>query len=657
VKARTSVLALLLAVLPALVFAYPGFGGGRGLFRVQNALVEDEAGLTVSFHALARNADFVGADPAKSSWVADLFAPELSYAPVVTKYVGLELFGSWGAAFQLAKSATEDGFDWGMHDLKAGGKLSIPVLSVFKLGGMANYTFMERADNVMGFLDREALPYDADNKLAWSGLVTLQFQDLMPTAPNLMVNYGKVAGWTQYAAAVELQGEGFGLFVEAVSLQRSGTDIFGTDNGHLHLTPGFVLGDATSGFLKAGYTFSSGNDANAMKAPNEIILGFGFATPFGKRAPAQYGEITGTVTNASTGEPVAATVSFPDLRNMPLMTLDATGVFTVDKIPVGAVTVEVMADGYNPQAVPLAVEADKITHYEFKLRPLKVYGTIAGTVINAVTGAPMAASIEFPGSNLQPTKSDAAAGAFRVDKVETGVYTVTASADRFIPATITLSVEENKLATATFKLAPVATAVAITGRVSDKKTGDALDATVTVPEAGNAVFKTDPATGVYKAQLMPGTFTMVVESKDYVKQVVAMVVEKDKPMVRDFQLVKEGMAITLKGVYFDFNKATIKPESRPALDDAAKILKENPTIKVEIQGHTDSKGSDEYNLSLSDKRAWAVVNYLVQNYGIEMSRLTARGYGEARPIASNDTDDGRALNRRVEFVIIGQIQK
>ena len=248
----------------------------------------------------------------------------------------------------------------------------------------------------------------------------------------------------------------------------------------------------------------------------------------------------------------------------------------------------------------------------------------------------------------------AVVGSGCVEGMDPGVYTLTESADKHIPATITLAVEDNKLATATFKLSPVEAAVAITGRVSDKKSGDGLAATVTFPEAGNAVFKTDPATGVYKAQVMAGSYTVVVESKDYLKQTGAMVVEKGKPTVKNFELVKECMSITLKGIYFDFNKATIKPESRPALEDAAKILKDNVTIRVEIQGDTDSKGSDEYNLTLSDKRAWSVVNYLVQNFGIAMNRLTAKGYGEARPIATNETDSGRALNRRVEFVILGQ---
>jgi outer membrane protein OmpA-like peptidoglycan-associated protein len=153
---------------------------------------------------------------------------------------------------------------------------------------------------------------------------------------------------------------------------------------------------------------------------------------------------------------------------------------------------------------------------------------------------------------------------------------------------------------------------------------------------------------------MAGSYTVVVESKDYVKQTAALIVEKGKPQIRDFAMLKVGMSITLRGIYFDFDQSTIKPESRPALEAAAKMLTENPTINVEIQGHTDSKGSDSYNLSLSDRRAASVVAYLVQNLGIDPSRLTSKGYGESMPIATNDTDTGRALNRRVEFKILGE---
>jgi outer membrane protein OmpA-like peptidoglycan-associated protein len=661
VKARVFALALLAAALPALVFAYSGLGGGKGLFRVQNAMVEEEAGLTISLHGLARNACFPGADTAKSGWIADLIAPELSYAPVVTKYVGLELFGSWGAQFQTPSSVSgsDTSFIWGFHDLKAGGKLSVPVIPVLKVGGTANYTFKWRdSQTKTGWtvLDPQALPYDTANKLAWSALVTIQLQDVLPTAPNLIFNYGKVGDKTQCGAAVELQGKGFGVFVEGVSLQPAGASIFNIDGGRLLLTPGVVLGDPSSGFLKLGYTISSGTDATTQKKyPDEINLGLGIATPFGAHKPAVYGTIVGSVVNASTGAPVAAaTVTFPDNPRMATITTEPDGIFQVKKMPVGAVTVEVNADGYNRQAVPLAVEENKVINYQFKLRPLKTYGTIAGTVVDAVTNAPMAARIEFPGTTIAPLDADTVMGAFKVDNVETGVYTLTATADKYVPATITLAVEDNKLATAAFKLSPAEVAVTVTGKVSDKKTGDGLAATVTVPEVGNTVFNTDPATGIYKAQLMPGAYTMVVESKGYLRQAIALVVEKGKPMVKDFDLVKVGMSITLKGIYFDFNQATIKPESKPALDNAAKILTDNPTIKVEIQGHTDSVGSSDYNLKLSDRRAQSVVNYLVQNYGLDVNRLTAKGYGKTMPIADNSTAEGRALNRRVEFVILKQ---
>ena len=388
-----------------------------------------------------------------------------------------------------------------------------------------------------------------------------------------------------------------------------------------------------------------------MKQPNELILGFGFATPFGKREKPMYGTITGRVTDEKTGAALTADVTFPENEKMPGFTSEATGVFEVKKVRTGVTVVKVGAKGYQPQTVPLDVKKDAVTTYDFKLRSLVSYGTIAGTVVDAVTGAPMAARIELPGSKLGPVNADAKLGAFKLDRVEVGVYTLSATADKYIPATITLAVEDGKLATATFKLAPTAGAVTVTGKVFDKKTNDPLSATVAF---NDAMVTTDPATGVYKAQLNPGSYTVVVESKDYVKQTAALVVEKDKPLVRDFAMLKVGMSITLRGIYFDFDKSTIKPESRPALELAAKMLTENPSINVEIQGHTDSKGSDSYNLSLSDRRAASVVLYLVQNLGIERSRLTSRGYGESMPIATNDTDDGRALNRRVEFAVTGE---
>jgi outer membrane protein OmpA-like peptidoglycan-associated protein len=406
--------------------------------------------------------------------------------------------------------------------------------------------------------------------------------------------------------------------------------------------------------LKAGYTFSFGKDARGNAEPNEFILGLGFATPFGKRAPAQFGEIAATVVDARTGSGVLADVTFPENPKLqPLKTDAGTGVFQLKKIPVGVVVVEVAADGYQRQAVPIDVKANAAAQYEFKLRPLVTYGVIAGTVVDASTSKPLAAAISFPGTELVGQTADAA-GSFRVDNVPVGVYSVSATMAGYFPASLTVKVEEDKVAVPTFSLTPEAMKTTITGKVSDKKTGDPLAAAVSFPNTSVPSVTSDGATGVYSTDIPVGSYAVKVEAAGYIVQTAAVVLQKDQPVIKDFALVKEGMSITLKGIYFDVNKTTIKPESRPALEDASKILKDNPTIKVEIQGHTDSQGSDEYNLKLSDGRAWSVVNYLVQNFGIEQSRLSAKGYGESRPVAENGTADGRALNRRVEFVILGQ---
>ena len=102
-------------------------------------------------------------------------------------------------------------------------------------------------------------------------------------------------------------------------------------------------------------------------------------------------------------------------------------------------------------------------------------------------------------------------------------------------------------------------------------------------------------------------------------------------------------------IHFEFDKDKIRPESFKILDAIAEVLVKNPKIKIEIQGHTDNKGSPVYNKALSDRRAASVKKYLVGK-GIELARLTSKGYGMEVPIVPNTTDQNRALNRRVQFV-------
>lgn len=115
---------------------------------------------------------------------------------------------------------------------------------------------------------------------------------------------------------------------------------------------------------------------------------------------------------------------------------------------------------------------------------------------------------------------------------------------------------------------------------------------------------------------------------------------------------KIGTAFT-RPINFDFNKSDIKPESIPIIEEIVDVMLSNPKLKLEIQGHTDNIGGIEFNLKLSEARAMAVFNAIVQR-GVDSSRLRYRGFGFSRPIANNDTEEGRAKNRRTEFVVLAK---
>ncbi len=114
--------------------------------------------------------------------------------------------------------------------------------------------------------------------------------------------------------------------------------------------------------------------------------------------------------------------------------------------------------------------------------------------------------------------------------------------------------------------------------------------------------------------------------------------------------IDETGRISLYGILFDFDKATLKDESKPTLDEIAKLLTEDPDLELLVVGHTDSEGSFDYNLDLSNRRAAAVAAALVETYGIPQARLSSFGCSFAAPVASNADEAGRAKNRRVELV-------
>ena len=153
------------------------------------------------------------------------------------------------------------------------------------------------------------------------------------------------------------------------------------------------------------------------------------------------------------------------------------------------------------------------------------------------------------------------------------------------------------------------------------------------------------------------TFATVLVSRnndDVTAQLIVTQVGALENKMVDAAAMAKGLGsaghIALYGIYFDTDKATLKPESKPTLDEIAKLLRGQTTLNVVIVGHTDSQGTYEYNMDLSRRRAEAVAAALVNSYQIARTRLRAAGVGFLAPVASNASDDGRALNRRTELV-------
>ncbi|MDZ4845709.1 MAG: OmpA family protein [Chitinophagales bacterium] len=200
------------------------------------------------------------------------------------------------------------------------------------------------------------------------------------------------------------------------------------------------------------------------------------------------------------------------------------------------------------------------------------------------------------------------------------------------------------------------------GTVYNKKTNKPVGDTDVIyeilpsgEEAGIA--SSEPGTGDYKIVLPYGkNYGIRAKAEGYISvsdNLDLTQVAEYKEIRKDLYLapVEVGEIIRLNNIFFDYDKATLRPESYPELDRVVDFLKTSPKIEIELSGHTDDKGSDNYNLTLSQQRAKAVVDYFIE-HGIATSRMIAKGYGETVPVATNETEEGRQLNRRVQFEIL-----
>lgn len=201
----------------------------------------------------------------------------------------------------------------------------------------------------------------------------------------------------------------------------------------------------------------------------------------------------------------------------------------------------------------------------------------------------------------------------------------------------------------------------VKGYVQDEDDQPIREATVELKNVTTKAVTTVPVdeiTGKYVAVLpFRNDYVLTVKRKEYTwetRYISRVDKNFDKPVTLELQprRIEVGASYRLNDIYFESNSDELTGQSLPVIDGFIEFLTANPEISVAIHGHTDNIGSDADNLDLSERRALRVYSYILDN-GILLARMSHQGFGESRPIASNDTEEGRALNRRTEFVITG----
>lgn len=210
---------------------------------------------------------------------------------------------------------------------------------------------------------------------------------------------------------------------------------------------------------------------------------------------------------------------------------------------------------------------------------------------------------------------------------------------------------------------PVSRMTILKGTIRNSLTKEPLDATIELIDLNKGehigVFSTDSKTGKYLVSLPSGkNYGAVAYSKDYLFESQNFDIPDSasySEVVMDIEMkpLTEGNNIILTNIFFDTDKFQIKNESKDVLDRLVRLMKDYPTLRVEISGHTDNIGSDEYNQRLSENRAKSVTDYMIAN-GTSKERLTYVGMGKTKPFTTNDTPENRQKNRRIEFKILAK---
>ncbi len=293
-------------------------------------------------------------------------------------------------------------------------------------------------------------------------------------------------------------------------------------------------------------------------------------------------------------------------------------------------------------------------------RPIKVI--LSGTVFDEKSNQAMVSDVTITLKDVRPINIKTPAdGKFATPIAETDQYQLNVSSSGYLPKEIIVKIpplgNDTTLVADVF-LTPIEKKLLIAGTVFNKKTNEPINAKVdfTLKPEKRSSYSITTEAGKFELQIgKTGWYVLAASAEGFLSTVdsLGFTSEDMTPFRKDLYLepIEVGLTVRLKNIYFDSNETTLKSESFVELNKMVDFLERNPSVEIEIAGHTDSKGTDVYNLNLSQGRSQAVVDYIVKQ-GIGASRLTAKGYGESKPIDTNDTPDGMANNRRVEVTVL-----
>jgi outer membrane protein OmpA-like peptidoglycan-associated protein len=290
--------------------------------------------------------------------------------------------------------------------------------------------------------------------------------------------------------------------------------------------------------------------------------------------------------------------------------------------------------------------------------PPRGFGRVQIRIVDGQTKEPLAADLVITGL-LESKQVAPRDGKVNLQKLPEGWIKVTASYPGYYPSTDSIYTFLDREIVLTIPLGRPGRGT-IWGQVFDAVTKQHVPAIIESRGKAADEARVDESNTSYTFKnLSQGLYILrAYTTADYFPQTCTVQVEPDRVTNKDFFLLRKRQKIVLKGVNFETGKADIRPEDTSNLDEAGKILQDNPTVMVELAGHTDPREikTPEYpsNWELSKGRAEAVRKYLIEKYKIKPDRLVARGYADTQPLVPNDSEENMAKNRRTEFVVLEQ---